>query len=92
LLWGPSRPVYVGAFVVVSYLEIAGTELRTWVWQTEDPILGVTIGNPPSGAAGGYGWFDLAGLLLAPYLLDLLSRRRRRDLLAEHPPEDADVH
>jgi len=92
LLWGPSRPVYVGAFVVVSYLEVVGTELRTWVWQTEDPILGVTIGNPPSGAAGGYGWFDLAGLLLAPYLLDLLSRRRRRDPLPEHRPEDADVH
>jgi hypothetical protein len=92
LLWGPSRPVYVGAFVVVSYLELVGTELRTWVWQTEDPILGVTIGNPPSGAAGGYGWFDLAGLLLAPYLLALVSRRRRRNPLPEHSPEDADVH
>jgi hypothetical protein len=93
LLWGPSRPVYVGAFAVVSYLELVGTELRTWVWQTEDPILGVTIGNPPSGAAGGYGWFDLAGLLLAPYLLGLLSRRRRPGLLPESPPpEAADVH
>lgn len=92
LLWGPSKPVYVGAFVVVSYLEVVGTELRTWVWQTEDPILGVSIGNPPSGAAGGYGWFDLAGLLLAPYLLGVLSRRRRRDRLPERPaPEAADV-
>lgn len=85
LLWGPSRPVYVGAFVVVSYLELVGTHLSTWVWQTEDPILGVTIGNPPSGAAGGYGWFDLAGLLLAPYLLGVLSRRRRPDSLSESP-------
>lgn len=91
LLWGPSRPVYVGAFVVVSYLELVGTELRTWVWQTQDPILGVSIGNPPSGAAGGYGWFDLAGLLLAPYLLDLLSRRRRPGPLAETQPAAVDV-
>jgi hypothetical protein len=80
LVWGPSRAVYVGAFVVVSYLELVGTELGTWVWQTEDPVLGVSIGNPPSGAAGGYGWFDLAGLLLAPYLLSLVTRRRRGSL------------
>lgn len=92
LLWGPSRGVYVGAFVVVSYLELVGTELRTWVWQPHDPVLGVSIGNPPSGAAGGYGWFDLAGLLLAPYLLRLLSRSRRRGLLPErHPSAAADV-
>jgi len=90
LLWGPSRPVYVGAFVVVSYLEIVGTRLGTWVWQTEDPVLGVSIGNPPSGAAGGYGWFDLAGLLLAPWLLGLLSRSRRRGRPDESPtPEGA---
>jgi hypothetical protein len=91
LLWGPSRPVYVGAFVVVSYLEVVGTHLGTWVWQTEDPILGVSIGNPPSGAAGGYGWFDLAGLLLAPWLLGLLSRSRRPGPRSERPPEDAGV-
>lgn len=78
LAWGPSQAVYVGAFVVVSWLELAGTALGTWTWQAADPVLGVSIGNPPSGAAGGYGWFDLAGLLLAPYLLALVSRRRRR--------------
>ena len=92
LLWGPSRPVYVGAFAVVSYLELVGTGLHTWVWQSHDPILGVSIGNPPSGAAGGYGWFDLAGLLLAPWLLASFSRRRRRDPLPESPPVAADAH
>ena len=80
LLRGPSRPVYVGAFVVVGYLELLGTELRTWVWQVEDPVLGVSIGNPPSGAAGGYGWFDLAGLLLAPGLLRWWQGRRPEQL------------
>ena len=69
LLWGPSKPVYVGAFVVVSWLELLGTGLGTWVWGAHDFTGRVTIGNPPSGAAGGYGWFDLAGLLAAPWLL-----------------------
>lgn len=72
LLWGPSRPLYVGAFVVVSYLEIVGTALGTWTWQPIDPTGIVSIGNPPSGAAGGYGWFDLAAVLLAPALLRVL--------------------
>ncbi len=69
LRWGPSREVYVGAAYVVTWLELLGTEVGTWVWQTEDPILGISIGNPPSGAAGGYGWFDLVALLTAPWLL-----------------------
>ncbi|MBA2444286.1 MAG: hypothetical protein H0V49_03020 [Nocardioidaceae bacterium] len=69
LAWGPSQGLYVGAFVVVTYLELAGTTLGTWTWQPVDPTGLVSIGNPPSGAAGGYGWFDLAALLLAPALL-----------------------
>jgi len=69
LLWGPSRSLYVGAFVVVTYLELLGTALGTWTWQSHDPTGIVAIGNPPSGAAGGYGWFDLAALLAAPALL-----------------------
>jgi len=76
-LFGPSKAVYVGAFVVVSYLELLGTHLGSWAWGTHDPTGWVTIGNPPSGAAGGYGWFDLAGLLAAPYLLDRWGRVRR---------------
>ncbi len=77
LAWGPSKQVYVGAFVVVSWLELAGTGLGNWAWGTHDFTGWVTIGNPPSGAAGGYGWFDLAGLLLAPFVLRTISRLRR---------------
>ncbi len=69
LVWGPSRSLYVGAFVVVTYLELMGTFLGTWTWQARDPTGLVAMGNPPSGAAGGYGWFDLAALLAAPRLL-----------------------
>lgn len=83
LLWGPSKAVYVGAFVVVSYLEIIGTGLGNWTWQTQDPTGWVSIGNPPSGAAGGYGWFDLAALTAAPYLLRLFSRARQGDCQAD---------
>lgn len=85
LRWGPSREVYVGAAVVVTWLELLGTHLATWTWQTEDPVGWLTIGNPPTGAAGGYGWFDLAGLLAAPYLLRAWSRLRGRAGAAPAP-------
>lgn len=76
LAFGPSKAVYVGAFAVVSYLELLGTHLGNWVWGSRDFTGRVSIGNPPSGAAGGYGWFDLAGLLLAPHLLRWSERLR----------------
>ena len=69
LRWGPSPEVYVGAGVVVTWLELAGTHLGTWTWTRQDPVGWLSIGNPPSGAAGGYGWFDLVALLAAPVLL-----------------------
>lgn len=71
---GRSRTLYVGAFLIVSYLELVGTAAATWTWQERDPTGLVTIGNPPSGAAGGYGWFDLAALYLAPALLEAVRR------------------
>jgi hypothetical protein len=77
LCWGRSRLLYVGAFVVVTYLELLGTWLGTWEWQRHDPTGLVAIGNPPSGAAGGYGWFDLAAVLAAPALLVAVSAVRR---------------
>lgn len=76
LAYGPSKPVYLGAFVVVSWLELLGTRLANWEWARTDFTGWVSIGNPPSGAAGGYGWFDLVALLLAPRLLALVSARR----------------
>ena len=80
LAFGRQPLTYVGAFVVVSLLEIVGTALGTWTWAPVDPIVGwVSMGNPPSGAAGGYGWFDAAGIALAPLVVRLLSRHRRSD-------------
>ena len=88
LLAGPSHAVYVGAFVAVSWLELAGTHLGTWTWGTVDPTGAISIGNPPSGAAGGYGWFDLAGLLAAPAVLRAWGRVTRRPGAAR-PETDA---
>ena len=78
LRWGPSPGLYVGAALVVSYLEIVGTSVGTWSWHDHDPTGLVSIGNPPSGAAGGYGWFDLAAGAVAPTLLVWSRRALRR--------------
>jgi hypothetical protein len=79
LLKGRQPLVFVGAFAVVTYLELLGTGLGTWTWQVRDPIFGVVaMGNPPSGAAGGYGFFDAAALLLAPRLSGWVPRQRQR--------------
>jgi hypothetical protein len=74
LFLGPSVALYVGAAVAVTYLELLGTSVGTWTWHAHDPTGLVAIGNPPSGAAGGYGWFDLAAVRFAPTLLRVLSR------------------
>ncbi|MDQ1688924.1 MAG: hypothetical protein QOK42_1899 [Frankiaceae bacterium] len=75
--WKGKQPlVYAGAFVVVTYLELLGTRLGCWTWSLHDPTGWIPIGNPPSGAAGGYGWFDAAALAFAPALVARWERRR----------------
>lgn len=79
LLRGRLPLVFVGAFLVVSLLEILGTSLGTWRWSVVDPVMGwVSMGNPPSGASGGYGWFDAAGLALAPRIVRWLAAGAER--------------
>lgn len=80
LLRGRAPAVYAGVFFVVAFLEIYGTWIGTWTWAEEIPGLGVSDGNPPSGVASGYVFFDIAALALAPWLL--ASSRRVRDGLA----------
>lgn len=69
LRWGRSPLLFVGAFWVVSWLEVLGTRWGVWTWQPYDTITGwVPMGNPPSVAAGGYGWFDLLAVAGAGWL------------------------
>jgi hypothetical protein len=73
-LWrSNSRAAYAGVFLVVAALELYGTAVGTWRWAAELPGLGIPDGNPPSGVASGYVWFDVMALLLAPYLLAALE-------------------
>jgi hypothetical protein len=82
-LWrSRARGAYAGVFVVVAALELYGTAIGTWRWAAELPGLGIPDGNPPSGVASGYVWFDVMALLIAPRLLVLVRRTR----LLRHRP------
>jgi hypothetical protein len=69
-LWrSRARATYAAVFLVVGALELYGTSIGTWHWARTLPGLGIPDGNPPSGVASGYVWFDVMALLLAPRLV-----------------------
>ena len=72
-LWrSRNRAVYASVFLVVAALELYGTALGTWRWARTLPGLGIPDGNPPSGVASGYVWFDVMALLAAPVIVAAL--------------------
>jgi hypothetical protein len=74
-LWrSRARAAYAGVFLVVAALELYGTAIGTWRWAEQLPGVGIPDGNPPSGVASGYVWFDVMALLLAPWLLAFWRR------------------
>jgi hypothetical protein len=78
VLWrARSRGVYAGVFLVVAALELYGTSIGVWRWARDLPGLGIPDGNPPSGVASGYVWFDLMALLIAPWLVASVRMLRR---------------
>ena len=77
LLRGRAPATYAGVFAVVAALELYGTALGTWRWAEVAPGTSITQGNPPSGIASGYVFFDIAALALAPVALALTRRARR---------------
>jgi hypothetical protein len=77
-LWrGRNRAIYAGVFLVVAALELYGTAIGTWHWARTLPGLGISDGNPPSGVASGYVWFDVMALLTAPLAIAVVRRGRR---------------
>ena len=73
-LWrSRARAAYAGVFLVVAALELYGTSIGTWRWASTLPGLGIPDGNPPSGVASGYVWFDVMALLVAPWLVYVAS-------------------
>jgi hypothetical protein len=90
-LWrGRNRAVYAAVFLVVAALELYGTAIGTWRWERELPGLGIPDGNPPSGVASGYVWFDVMAILVAPMFSSLLrtlsTRIHRADTATEGAP------
>ncbi|HLY87301.1 MAG TPA: hypothetical protein VKO84_12455 [Gaiellaceae bacterium] len=74
-LWrSRSRATYAGVFLVVAALELYGTSIGTWRWAHDLPGLRIPDGNPPSGVASGYVWFDVMALLVAPWLVYAAGR------------------
>ena len=71
------RATYAGVFFAVAALELYGTAIGTWQWAPALPGSGIPDGNPPSGVASGYVWFDVTALLLAPVLLRMVRGARR---------------
>jgi len=90
-LWrSRARAAYAGVFLVVAGVELYGTAIGTWRWAEELPGLGIPDGNPPSGVASGYVWFDVMALLLAPRLP--AAWHRLRVLVDPHVEELGEVH
>jgi hypothetical protein len=87
-LWrSRNRAVYASVFLVVASLELYGTAIGTWRWARSLPGLGIPDGNPPSGVASGYVWFDVMAMLVAPAMLAaaVTIRSRRTPPLSEPP-------
>jgi hypothetical protein len=87
-LWrSRNRAVYASVFLVVTCLELYGTAIGTWRWARELPGLGIPDGNPPSGVASGYVWFDVMAMLVAPPIARALTLRARRSRLRSEQPQ-----
>ncbi len=68
LIRGRDPVLFAAMFAVVAFLELYGTQMGTWTWESTWPVTGLPGGNPPSGVAAGYCLFDALALRLGPRL------------------------
>lgn len=59
ILFGSARRLYAVMFVLSLAMEIYGTALGNWAWETQVPWLGLTTINPPLAAGAFYCVLDL---------------------------------
>lgn len=76
LIRGRVPHVYAGVFLFVAFLELYGVAMGTWAWQPVIPGTGIPNGNPPSGIASGYVFFDICAIAMAPRLERFFQPRR----------------
>jgi hypothetical protein len=79
---GRAPAVYASTFTLTAALELMGTSLGNWAWALRDPTGILSIGNPPSGIAGGYVIFDMVALRGGPALIVLMQHMARRPVLS----------
>ncbi len=93
LFKGPSPRVYLGAFFITSWLELAGTCLGTWSWAPIDPASGLPQGNPPSGVAVWYCLVDAVAIGGAPGVTRCLDKitENFRYVSMSNPDPDANI-
>jgi len=68
LRYGRAPGFFAVVFLLTGELELIGTRLGNWAW-AHGPGGILSLGNPPSGIAGGYGFLDAAAMAAAAWWL-----------------------
>ena len=61
-LRGGAPMIAVACWILTTWLELVGTALGNWAWAPATALTVLTMGNPPTGIAGGYCVLDVLSL------------------------------
>lgn len=61
--------IAVGCWILTTWLELVGTGLGNWAWAPATALPFLTMGNPPTGIAGGYCVLDVLALRIGQTLV-----------------------
>lgn len=68
-LRGGAPMIAVGCWILTTWLELVGTGLGNWAWAPATALPFLTMGNPPTGIAGGYCVLDVLALRIGQALV-----------------------